>query len=323
MAKQKFYCTGIESASRRRVAITLTADNRESAIRIAKQHGVAVQSVTLVREPTPAAPSAKPTPPPDETDEDVTGLLESPDDAEPPAAEPASPAAPATKTCPYCGESILAVAIRCKHCGSYLSDEPSGGRTEDRARRRGTPARRWVAIGAGGAIVVIAAAILVWLAVFGRSQLPVDAIPVAMPVQPASAPAAQPAPRPPEAAKPSAEEKAFATRLAAFLDGCDATAGLLENGVKPDAYRKQCDSLQRLYAAVPPPPASAPWAADASANGRLLLGLTQQIGEMDAINDLLPLDANARREAHRQTATKMRGLVSLVRSLIPPACRTP
>src|SRR6185295_8237815 len=32
--------------------------------------------------------------------------------------------AEATKRCPYCGEQILAVAIKCKHCGSQLDGSP-------------------------------------------------------------------------------------------------------------------------------------------------------------------------------------------------------
>ncbi len=31
------------------------------------------------------------------------------------------PEARETKACPYCGEEILAVAVKCKHCGSDLS----------------------------------------------------------------------------------------------------------------------------------------------------------------------------------------------------------
>jgi len=29
-----------------------------------------------------------------------------------------------TKNCPYCGEEILAVAKKCKHCGEWLTEEP-------------------------------------------------------------------------------------------------------------------------------------------------------------------------------------------------------
>jgi 4-amino-4-deoxy-L-arabinose transferase-like glycosyltransferase len=38
------------------------------------------------------------------------------------AAAPAAAATPReTKACPYCAEDILAVAVKCKHCGSELS----------------------------------------------------------------------------------------------------------------------------------------------------------------------------------------------------------
>lgn len=35
----------------------------------------------------------------------------------------------ATKACPFCGEKILVVAVKCKHCGSDLQSSPGGQKT--------------------------------------------------------------------------------------------------------------------------------------------------------------------------------------------------
>jgi TM2 domain-containing membrane protein YozV len=44
--------------------------------------------------------------------------------AAPPPSAPAPPAGSDTKPCPYCGEEIKKVAVRCKHCQADLSKAP-------------------------------------------------------------------------------------------------------------------------------------------------------------------------------------------------------
>lgn len=59
----------------------------------------------------------------------------------------------ATKRCPYCGEEILAVAIKCKHCGSALSIDSAP--QSDKGAAKADYA--WILLG-----IPLAATVLIW-----------------------------------------------------------------------------------------------------------------------------------------------------------------
>jgi uncharacterized protein YecT (DUF1311 family) len=71
-----------------------------------------------------------------------------------------------TKQCPFCGEDILAVAIKCKHCNSMLSDHPASATPESASADFG-----WIILG-----IPVAAALLIvfWLGGMSLIQFPGD-----------------------------------------------------------------------------------------------------------------------------------------------------
>jgi hypothetical protein len=67
----------------------------------------------------------------EERDELMAGMRESHEEARHGMSETQG-----TKACPWCGETIMAVAKKCKHCGEYLDADASVGEAAPPAENR-------------------------------------------------------------------------------------------------------------------------------------------------------------------------------------------
>jgi hypothetical protein len=314
----------------------VSADNKESAVQIANKHGLLVDSTMPVAEAAPEPPKIVNKKLDDRIedilsseDEDLPGGLDDLDLDDDVGRAPASPGSPSTKSCPYCGEQILAVAVKCKHCGSYVGEkaakprQPSGD-----APSQGVPMRVWAIVGGAVAIVVIVpiVIILVWV-MWGGGSAPSVAPPLPEPVVVAPPPAPPDSLPKPAIYKPSSEEMAYAAKLVAFLDGCDELTRLLEKGAKVDQLNKQSEVIKLRQAAIPRPPQGVSWAQQADQSSKQLFLVVSMVASrfagQDVLEELLKQSAGSTPDnsaAYRQLADEVRKLVTPIRGLIPPEC---
>lgn len=325
MAKRKFRCVGIVRKSGKRVSAEITAENEPAARKIAEQNGIVIDSLTVISPVVaellePEDPEVM-----DRIDEiiradgdELEGYLDDIGD------ELRPPVEPATKACPFCGERILAVARKCKHCGTLLSNKTPSGKSSSKLIW-------WIIAG----IILVPFLFIILLALLWFMS---SATPEAPPMPPIpelsdtfepQAPAPMPVPTP-EAVKPEVtdEEIVYAEKLSEFLDGVEEMASMLEKVPKSEECTKQFNALKARFDALPPPPDAA-WAGDTVAWSRGIIDLASMLpysmttleAAMEALNQSSS-DSPEMQAACKQAADQIRQLAANIKKTIPPECLT-